>query len=275
MKSPLRAAVFQMRTTDDIEANADKIHAAVARASEAGAELLVVPECALSGYLPDADVDLDLLQHEQQRISRCVSEHALWLALGTVERGRSGLLNAALLISPQGETVASYHKTELTETDVSVFIPGDSLGVFQVGEWRVGLQICFDMRFPENWRLLRLMGAELVLHLSNASRSSAWKVPVLEGTIRCRAAENGFFVVSANDARAPQMMVSAMCDPDGKHLATARLNNEAMILAELDRTKVKDDFIRQRRTDLWRKPEYSSLFFSRADSPPPLQPDQA
>jgi predicted amidohydrolase len=94
----------------------------------------------------------------------------------------------------------------------------------------------------------------MVIHLSNASMSAPWKVPVLEGAIRSRAAENGMFVVSANDARTPQMMVSAVCDPDGRDLARAPENEEALIYAELDRRLVKTDYLEARRLDLWNRP---------------------
>jgi predicted amidohydrolase len=67
------------------------------------------------------------------------------------------------------------------------------------------------------------------------------------------------FVVSANDARKPQMLVSAICDPDGRDLARAPLNVETVIYAELDRSAVKADFLNARRTDLWNLPENRGL----------------
>jgi len=255
MKSPLKVAALQMATGSDIAQNARKLHGAIDQAAHAQAQLLVVPECALSGYLPRKDLDFGALADAQKEVVSHAAARGVWLALGTTTLRDGKWFNTALLFSPVGEVVASYDKTELTEADRAVFEPGSALPVFQVGEWQVGLQICFDMRFPENWRLLRRQGAELVLHLSNASTSAGWKVPVLEGTVRCRAAENGMFVVSANDARAPQMLVSAICDPDGKHLACAEQNREMIITATLDRSAVKDDFLRARRTDLWSRPE--------------------
>ncbi len=262
MKSPLTVAVLQMATSDNIERNAQKIERAVRKAADRGAELLVVPECALSGYLPDGNLDFDALLEAQSGLLRCSSERAIWLALGTTTRRDGRLLNTALLFSPAGEIVMSYDKTHLTEADRDVFAPGQELCVIQVGEWKVGIQICFDMRFGENWRLLRLQGAEVVLHLSSASASAGWKVPVLGGTVRCRAAENGMFVVSANDARRPQMLVSAICDPDGMHLACAEENREMLITARLDRSAVKKDFLATRRTDLWSRPGLRDLLFS-------------
>ena len=262
MKSPLTVAAFQMATSDTVERNAQKIERAIDQAAGLRAELLVVPECALSGYLPHRNLDFDALQRSQDRLVRRSSERRLWLALGTTTRREERLQNTALLFSPAGELVARYDKTHLTEADKGVFEPGQGLQVFQVGQWKVGIQICFDMRFAENWRLLRLQGAELVLHLSNASTSSDWKVPVLGGTVRCRAAENGMFVVSANDARPPQMLVSAICDPDGKHLACAEQDREMLITARLDRSAVKSDFLAARRLDLWSRPELRDLLLS-------------
>ena len=262
MSSVLKVAAFQMATTDDVAENARKLHGAideavqppVGRAAESGAHVLIVPECALSGYLPRADLDLGAVARAQDELSSHAAERGLWLALGTTTRREGRLFNTALMYSPSGELAASYDKTHLTPQDEPVFAGGADLSVFKLGEWTAALQICFDMRFPENWRILRRQGAELVLHMSSASTGMGWKVPV-----RCRAAENGMFVVTVNDARAPQMMVSAICDPDGLHLARAAFNREMLITAELDRTKVKDDFLAARRTDLWDRPQHRKL----------------
>lgn len=259
MKSPLTAAAYQMATSSDVRQNADKLLGAVDEAAGEGAELLVVPECALSGYLPSEDLDFNALAEAREEIVRHTAEVGIWLALGTTRREGDDWWNTALLIAPDGRVAAQYDKTHGTGGDNEVFRAGGDLPVFRDGEWTYGIQICFDMRFPENWRILRRKGAEMIIHLSNASRSDAWKVPVLEGTVRARAAENGMFVVSANDARQPQMMVSAILDPDGKDLARAPENEECIIYADLDREQVKEDFLNCRRTDLWRREENRSL----------------
>jgi predicted amidohydrolase len=255
----VKVAVLQMATSADPEGNAAKVGQALQDADARGARLLVVPECALSGYLPARDLDFDALAAAEARVVEQVADVGLWLALGTTRLRDGSRRNTAVLYCPGGEVVGSYEKTHLTGADTPVFEPGDELPVFPLDDWTVGLQICFDMRFPENWRILRRKGAELIIHLSNASRSAAWKVPVLEGAVRSRAAENGMFVASANDARAPQMMVSAVCDPDGRDLARAAENEETLLVAELDRSGVKDDFLAVRRTDLWDRPEHRRL----------------
>jgi len=255
VKEKLRAAAFQMATGPDVTRNAETILDAIERASAHGADLLVVPECALSDYLPSPDLDFELLAEAESEIARRAAERGLYVALGVVRRQGGRWFNTAILVSPSGETIGSYDKTHLFEGGREIFTPGDSLPVFRCGRWTVGLQICFDVRFPENWRILRGKGAELALHLSNASRGARWKLPVLEGAVRSRAAENGIYVVSANDARAPQMMVSAICAPDGTHLAQAPQDEETVIYAELNLSEVNSDFLAARRTDIWRRPE--------------------
>jgi len=272
LRSALSVAVLQMATSPDPEENAPKLHDAIERAANAGARLLVTPECALSGYLPEPDLDFRGLSELERELREHAADRGLWMALGTTHRRDEQLRNTALLCSPDGAIVLAYDKTHLTRDDEPRFAAGGSLPVARLDEWTVGLQICFDMRFPENWRLLRLKGAELVIHLSNASRGEAWKVPVLEGAIRSRAAENGMFVASANDARPPQMMVSAICDPDGKDLARAPVDTETLLFAEVDRSAVKDDFLRARRTDLWSLPEHSALLLGRSVPPTPPAP---
>jgi predicted amidohydrolase len=255
MESRFRTAVAQTKTADTVGENRRILQDAVDAAADGGAGLLVVPECALSGYLPPADLDFDELRDAELQLVEAAAERDLWFVLGTSRQTGGRLLNTARLYAPGGEPVLEYDKTQLTTGDAEVFVPGAELPVVRAGEWTVGLQICFDMRFPENWRILRRKGAELVLHIANASKSAPWKVPVLAGAVRTRAAENGMYVVSANDAREPQMMVSAVYDPDGVALAEAAENEATVIFADLDRSRVKSDFIEARRTDLWAQPE--------------------
>lgn len=262
MKSPLKVALLQMALTESVVDNAARIHDALDRSAAEHARLLVVPEGALSGYPIEFELDLRALETARQDVVAHASRAGLWLALGMVRPVEGGLCNSALLYSPAGELVLSYDKTHLTGSDKESFQPGQELPVARAGEWTVGLQICYDMRFPENWRILRRKGAELVIHLVTASRHSPWKVPVLEGAVRSRAAENGMFVVSANDARAPQMMVSCACDPDGRDLARAPANEEVLLFAELDRSAVNSGHLQDRRTDLWAQPEHRNLLLN-------------
>lgn len=266
MTKQLKVAALQMTTASDVRANTQKLHKAIDRAGEKNVRVLVTPECAVSGYLPDPVLDQTMLGDAREDLVSHAADENLWLALGSPTHRHGRWYNSALLYTPNGNLHASYDKTELMPGDSRVFAEGKHLSVFELDGWTIGLQICFDMRFPENWRILRRKGAEAVFHLSSAAGSAAWKVPVLEGTVRCRAAENGNYVVSANDSRQPQMMVSAICDPLGKHLACAEENREAFISATLRRDEVHTDYLKRRRTDLWSQPEHRDLLIQPYDA---------
>jgi len=107
------------------------------------------------------------------------------------------------------------------------------------------------MRYPETWRLLRLKGAQVILHPVHGAGADAWKVPVLEGTLRCRAVENGLFIVSANCAGPIQIVASAIVDGRGLLLAQANREVEELITARIDFRRPRHTFERDRRTDCY------------------------
>jgi predicted amidohydrolase len=231
----LRVAAYQFATTEDPERNADQILSAMGKASKQMADILVLPECCLSGYLPEDDLDYRLIRQLLSTLQQKCRELRLGLVVGSAVREKDKLYNRAHLFSKAGRKIGIYDKVALTGWgDGGIFSPGERLDTFTFERIRVGMQICYDMRYPENWRILRTRGARVVFLLANASEGGAWKRPVLTGTAACRASENGIFVVAANDARPPQMMTSSIHDPDGRLLAAAKPDAEDMIIADLD-----------------------------------------
>lgn len=93
--------------------------------------------------------------------------------------------------------------------------------------------ICMDMRYPELWRLMRKEGVQLMLHLLAAYGGKEWKVPVLDGTMRSREAENGYYIVSCNNAGPVPMMISAIYNPRGLIVSKANYAVEEMIVGDL------------------------------------------
>ncbi len=271
MPQILRVAVLQMATTGDIEENFGKLSAAIEEAANLQAALLVTPECALSGYFPEPDVDYNRIHALISELAQEAARYHLGLALGSAVKENGFIYNRAFLFDRSGRLLGFYDKVALTGypdgcSDAACFTRGSSFPVFQFEGHTVGLQICFDMRFPENWRILREQGAQLVLHLSNASNGGEWKRPVLAGTIACRAAETGLFIASSNDARPPQMMVSTINDPNGCAMAVAEPDAETMIFADLDLDPEKEWFAdginRGRPVDVWSRPEYAKRLLS-------------
>ena len=256
----LTVAAAQMNVTGDHEGNRDSIIGCLREAADRGIDVLVLPECALSGYPPMDipsldDLDPGLIDGCIDEIRDAAAKHRMWVCLGTAAFRKGSWYNSALLISREGEIAAEYSKVHLCESDAVCFEQGDDLPVISLEGIPVGMQICFDVRFPESWRVLKAKGARVLFHLVNASEGDRWgmlwKLPIYNSTIRCRAAENAYYVVSANDSGPMQFAQSMIVDPQGMLLAMANQEKEEIISAELCPDDVNDEWFETRRTDLY------------------------
>ena len=186
------------------------------------AQLLLAPELHLSalGGLLDEDegwskeAAVEIPGPLTDRLAELAVQTGLWLVPGSVyERGEAGIHNTAIAISPEGELVATYRKAfpwqphERTE-------PGDRFAVFEIpGVARVGLAICYDGFFPEVFRQLAWLGAEVVLQptLTTTSDRAAELI-----TARANAIFNQVYVVNVNAASPAALGRSLVADPEGR-----------------------------------------------------------
>ena len=147
------------------------------------------------------------------------------------------LHNTAQLIGPDGRALARYRKTHLWgELDRSLFAAGDDLApVVELGGWRLGLLICYDVEFPEAVRRLALEGAELIAVPTALMRPFAF---VADLVTRVRAYENGLYLAYANYCGGENGLDytgrSAIVGPDGEEVAKAA-EAPALLHARLER----------------------------------------
>ena len=212
----------------------------IARLADAtDADLVVFPECANSGYgfrdaaaarphaepIPGPTTEL-LLPIARAR-KRCI-------VVGLLERDVGELWNAAALVTPDGG-VHKYRKVHLPFVGVDRFVRGgDSFPVHDTPLGRVGMQICYDLRFPEGARSLALDGADIVVVPTNWPRGAEAMPDVL---VAARAVENRVFVIAANrvgaEGGAPYIGRSSVVDPRGRVLA-ALAGEPGVAAAEID-----------------------------------------
>ena len=215
-------------------------------AAAAGAQLLVLPECAIPGYMfgsgeeamPYAEeipgLSTEALERECARLD-------LYVVCGLLERDGDALRNAAVLIGPDG-LIGTYRKTHLPFLGVDRFVtPGDALPVFETPLGRIGIEICYDLRFPEVTRTLALRGADMVAHPTNFPMAAKIQTELI--TV-ARAAENRIYLLTAN--RVGKERSGEFCgwsqivDPFGKRLAEADEREETLLVAEVDVEKARD-----------------------------------
>ena len=185
------------------------------------AQLLVAPELHLSapaGLLEDEAGHAERVAVEipgpfTDRLGELASETGLWLVPGSVyERGEAGIHNTAVAISPEGELVAAYRKAFPWQPHERT-APGDRFVVFEIPEvGRVGLAICYDGFFPEVFRQLAWLGAEVVIQptLTTTSDRAAELIAA-----RANAIVNQLYVVNVNAAAPAALGRSLVIDPEG------------------------------------------------------------
>jgi predicted amidohydrolase len=251
----IRLACVQLTSGPDKAANLAKADGLVARAAAEGARIVVLPEkwngvgnaAALDGLAePLAGGESVELMAEWAR------RHDAWVVGGSITERRDGrerLSNTCCVFAPDGALAAVYRKIHLFDVEVGGTVyreseaeePGDEPVVVAADGWPIGLTVCYDLRFPELYRVLTLDGAELLTVPANftvATGKDHWHV-----LLRARAIESQCYVAAAGQVGEPMpgrpsYGHSAIVDPWGTVLADAP-DEETVIVAELDRARLR------------------------------------
>jgi predicted amidohydrolase len=247
----MRAAVVQTNPRlGDVAGNLAACVARLEQGAAAGCDLLVFPECAVSGYMfADAETALRCAEPipgpSTEALAAACARTGVHCVIGLLERDGARLRNTAVLIGPDG-LVGSYRKTHIACVGVDCFtVPGDDpYEVLDTPIGRIGIQICYDWRFPEISRVLALQGADVIAHPTNSPSPAR---EVAEFLTRARAAENAVFFLTANrcgtEGDCTFFGWSQIVDPLGRRIAEAG-EEEALVIADLDlalaRAKTKE-----------------------------------
>ena len=248
----------------DVEANLRKIRDFSARAKEGGAELVVFPEVADTGYaMPVIEAcATPWTEGAVPELQKIAKDLSIAIICGVSEREGASIYNSQVFIDANGNVVGSYRKTHLfTGTPIGedeCFLPGNELKSFPFGGFRLGLSVCYDLRFPEVYRTLAIEEGANVFILS-----SAWPFPRIEHfrtLVTARAIENQSYMISSNRVGTDEGVTccgsSAIIDPYGVTLASASTDREELVLAEISEeaiTSVRNKMavFAQRRPDVY------------------------
>ena len=256
MSDQLRVACVQLTSRADKAANLAKAERLVARAAATGADVVVLPE-KWNAIGDDETLRAAAESLEGGESVAAMAEwarrHGITLVGGSIterREGREKLANTSLVFDPDGEIVATYRKIHLFDVEVGGHVyresdaeePGEEPAVAPLEGWPVGLSVCYDVRFPELYRILALQGALLVTvpaHFTLHTGKDHWEV-----LLRARAIENQLYVAAAAQVGEtlpgrPSYGRSLIVDPWGLVLAQAP-DEETVISAELDRVRLED-----------------------------------
>ncbi len=232
----------------DAEANFSSMERLATTATENGADLVVFPECTLTGYCFESfDESVAVAQplsgrHVKQAVA-LAEQLKTRLVFGMLEldedsTDRPIVFNVVVMVDQNG-VISSYRKTHLPTLGVDRFTtPGDqATEIVRLPEINIGMNICYDCSFPETARVLALAGADLILLPTNWP-PGAGRVPDYIPNVR--ALENNVYYMSVNRIGSEHgfdfVGKSKICDPLGGEIASADHAQEAIIYGDVDVT---------------------------------------
>jgi deaminated glutathione amidase len=245
----MRAAAVQLNSTDDKQRNLEAAERLVHDAAADGAELIALPEKRnLLGGGEALRAGAEQLDGPTITAARSwARELGVYLVAGSIAEHRPDherLFNTSVLIGPDGDVESVYRKIHMFDVDVGGVAyreseheqPGGEIVLAHAGDVPVGMTVCYDLRFPELYRILAVRGARVLVVPSAFTLHTGkdhWEV-----LLRARAIENSAFVLAPNQiGEAPPHYRSygrsMILDPWGVVLATAS-DEECFVAAELD-----------------------------------------
>ena len=257
MADLLRVACVQLNASESKADNIERAGLLVARAASTGADLIVLPEKWNGIGPPDfLRANAESLDDGEtvEAMRSWARDHKVTIVGGSIpehREGRDKLSNTSVVFDPDGEIAALYRKIHMFDVEVGGQVyreseseePGEEASrITDVEGWKLGLTICYDLRFPELYRILAVEGAEIITvpaAFTLFTGKDHWEL-----LLRARAVENQCYIVAPNqwgthrDGKASYGR-STIVDPWGVVLAQAP-DEDGIIVAELDRTRVDD-----------------------------------
>jgi deaminated glutathione amidase len=253
----MRVAICQMRSGEDVEENLRLAEKLVGEAGDGGADLAALPE--VFTYLGSAAGRSTAAEPvpgpTTERLATIARERGMWVLGGSViEADGDRIYATSVLLDRAGALVARYRKVHLFDVDLpgqppfresSTFTPGDQLVTHDADVARIGLSICYDLRFPELYRGLMVMGAEVLFvpaQFQHETGKDHWEV-----LLRARAIENQCFVVAPGqwgtfgDPEKGRCSYgnSMVVDPWGRVLVRAPDEGDGVWFADLDMAELR------------------------------------
>ena len=257
----IRIALAQKDCTPfAVQKNLQTALGSIALAMEQKADMIVFPEMFMTGYLlgkkaaesalaPDS-IYIVTLQHAARQSNIAV-------VMGFPEKGEDGqVYNSMMFIDRDGSIAYVYRKTHLFgETDRAQFAPGQEIKAFDTSFGRIGMQICYDIEFPETSRLLALDGAQLICAAS-ANMYPYEKLHTMFAKVRAIENHTPFAYVNAigNDGTYTYCGQSCLIDADGQSIAKAE-EQDILLIGEVAIGAVLEDknmdYLQNRRQDIY------------------------
>jgi predicted amidohydrolase len=251
----VRVSIAQLRILPDRDVNIMKSLSLVKRAIQVKADLVVLPEVANTGfYKHNYELIEERLEDELELLLKLSEAKDIVIVTGVAEKEKDNLYNSAVIIY-RGNIIGKYRKTHLfpLTSEKRRFTPGNRVEVFDTPVGKIGILLCYEIRFPELARKLTRLGAEIIAVPAEfpKQRIDHWRI-----LLQARAIENQLFVVGTNcvegdlDYGGHSMLV----DPMGRVLIEGGEYQEVMMsdvdLDEVQKVRKRYPFLNDLRNEI-------------------------
>lgn len=248
----LKIAVCQVLTELNQDATLEKTGRMVHEAAQNGAQIVALPEMFNCPYSKKYFHTYAAMGHEKtvRAMSSWAKDNGIILVGGSIpETEGDRIYNTCFVYDENGTEIARHRKAHLFDVDIpgmrfsesATFTPGDQITVFDTKYGRMGVAVCFDVRFPELIRAMAVRGAQVIFLPAQFSKAtgSHWEM-----TIRSRAVDNELFFVGASAARCEDFSYecwghSAVADPFGNVIAECD-EKEQILYCDIDLDRVEE-----------------------------------
>lgn len=250
--------------------NLERMVIEIRTAAKNGANLIVFPECTLSGYVfssrEEAIPFMETIPGAStKRLDTCCKELGVYAVYGLLEKDGDKCYNAAALVGPKG-LIGKYRKIHLPFLGIDRFVDAgkESFQVYETPIGNIGLHICYDCNFPESARTMALLKADIIALVTNWPQGRE-RIP--KYVVNTRALENRVHVVAVdrvgNERGAKFIGHSKIVNASGDTLAEASSDDEETIYAEVNLAQARQkhivikagefevDYIGDRRPELY------------------------
>jgi predicted amidohydrolase len=258
MAHPVNIAVAQKNAVlGDVSENLRRAEDAIRSAATSGAALVVLPECYLTGYVTSSRAQtlstaIEREGPELRRIVQVCQEHDMHVIVGFLERENAKCYNSAAVIGPDG-IIGIHRKRHLPFIGADRFVDApeqEKPEVFDTEVGRIGIAICYEIRFPEVMRTLALEGADLIVLPTNWPEHADF---LADHFTRVRAAENVVYLAVANRGDSEEgvefLGASQIVDPTGELIERAG-SGEALLVSQIDLDRSREKTLRFRNGEL-------------------------
>ncbi|MFQ5351000.1 MAG: nitrilase-related carbon-nitrogen hydrolase [Thermoanaerobaculia bacterium] len=267
----MRISLIQQLAGGDKRRNVERGLAAMRRAADDGADLVAFAELAFEPFWPQRPAAGDVRRLAEpvpgpttEAFQSCAAELGVVAVLNLYERDGDRCFDCSPVIDADGALLGRTRMVHITDYpcfhEQGYYAPGDTgAPVYHTRAGKVGVAICYDRHYPEYLRALALGGAKLVV-VPQAGVVDEWPEGLYEAEMRVAAFQNGYYVALCNRVGEEERLSFAgesfVCDPDGRVVARAPSQEEAILTAELDPQLVTASharrlFLRDRRPELY------------------------